>query len=275
MNKFEQENERRPSVEEISESLDLPEDKIDEAMSVNTRHVSVDAPFIDGEDNSLLDVLINDDAPMADRTLLMESLKAEINNALKVLNERERGVIEAFYGINQPEMTLEEIGSKFGLTRERVRQIKNIFRIMKYLKFIALAIVLTAFLPADAAKKPETTKAYLFGFVANFTDSVVYFTDIQEVDKVTILKKSKFLKDRASYSDQLRYYFTNKLNMPHRTCIVSFGLTRKEAEKKYVKMRKIYTEKSGGRYDVRYITENDFKFQAILPDEIVETVESK
>ena len=146
---------------------------------------------------------------------------------------------------------------------------------MKYLKFIALAIVLTAFLPADAAKKPETTKAYLFGFVANFTDSVVYFTDIQEVDKVTILKKSKFLKDRASYSDQLRYYFTNKLNMPHRTCIVSFGLTRKEAEKKYFKMRKIYTEKSGGRYDVRYITENDFKFQAILPDEIVETVESK
>jgi RNA polymerase primary sigma factor len=125
LNKFEQENERRPSVEEISESLDLPEDKIDEAMSVNTRHVSVDAPFIDGEDNSLLDVLINDDAPMADRTLLMESLKAEINNALKVLNERERGVIEAFYGINQPEMTLEEIGTKFGLTRERVRQIKE------------------------------------------------------------------------------------------------------------------------------------------------------
>ena len=125
LNKFEQENERRPSVEEISESLDLPEEKIDEAMSVNTRHVSVDAPFVDGEDNSLLDVLINDDAPMADRTLLMESLKSEINNALKVLNDRERGVIEAFYGINQPEMTLEEIGSKFGLTRERVRQIKE------------------------------------------------------------------------------------------------------------------------------------------------------
>ena len=125
LNKFEQENERRPSVEEISESLDLPEDKIDEAMSVNTRHVSVDAPFVDGEDNSLLDVLINDDAPMADRTLLMESLKSEINNALKVLNDRERGVIEAFYGINQPEMTLEEIGEKFNLTRERVRQIKE------------------------------------------------------------------------------------------------------------------------------------------------------
>ena len=125
LSKFEQENERRPSVEEISEKLDIPEDKIDEALSVNSRHVSVDAPFIDGEDNSLLDVLVNDDAPMADKSLVMESLKSEINNALKTLNERERNVIEAFYGINQPELTLEEIGSKYGLTRERVRQIKE------------------------------------------------------------------------------------------------------------------------------------------------------
>jgi RNA polymerase primary sigma factor len=125
LSKFEQENERRPSIEEIAENLDLPEEKIDEAMSVNSRHVSVDAPFIEGEDNSLLDVLINDDAPMADKSLVMESLKAEVNNALKSLNDRERNVIEAFYGINQPELTLEEIGSKYGLTRERVRQIKE------------------------------------------------------------------------------------------------------------------------------------------------------
>ncbi|MBO6030585.1 MAG: hypothetical protein J6Q22_03855 [Prevotella sp.] len=145
---------------------------------------------------------------------------------------------------------------------------------MKYLKFIALAFVLSAFLTVHADKKdkkPETTKAYLFGFVANFTDSVVYFTDIQEIDNVTILKKTKFLKDRDAYSDQLRYYFTEKLKMPHRTCIVSFGLTRKEAEKKYVKMRNLYTEKNAGRYDVRYLSENDFKFQAILPVEITET----
>jgi len=141
---------------------------------------------------------------------------------------------------------------------------------MKYLKFIALAVVLSVFLPADAAKKPETTKAYLFGFAANFTDSVVYFTDIQEIDSVTILKKTKFLKDRDSYSDQLRYYFSDKLKMPHRTCIVSYALTRKKAEKKYVKMRKLYTEKNAGRYDVRYITENDFKFQAIIPVVITE-----
>ena len=123
LNKFEQENERRPSVDEISEQIDLPEEKVGEAMLANNRHVSVDAPFIDGEDNSLLDVLVNDDAPMADRQLVIESLRAEIDNVLKTLNERERRVIQAFYGIGEPEMTLEEIGNKYGLTRERVRQI--------------------------------------------------------------------------------------------------------------------------------------------------------
>ena len=125
LNKFEQENERRPSVDEIAEQTDLPQEKVDEAMLVNTRHVSVDAPFIDGEDNSLLDVLVNDDAPMADRQLVVESLRSEISNVLKTLNERERCVIKAFYGIGEPEMTLEEIGNKYGLTRERVRQIKE------------------------------------------------------------------------------------------------------------------------------------------------------
>ena len=134
---------------------------------------------------------------------------------------------------------------------------------MKYLKFFALAVVLMAFLPADAAKKPETTKAYLFGFVANFTDSVVYFTDIQEIENVTIQKKTKFLKDRDAYSDQLRYYFTDKLNMPHRTCIVSFGLTRKEAEKKYLKLKKKYMSKDGIIHGMKYLTSADFKFTAI------------
>ena len=125
VNKFEQENERKPSLEEISERVDLPQDKIGEAMKVSARHVSVDTPFAEGEDNSLLDVLVNNDSPMADNTLVMESLRAEINNALQTLNERERNIIEAFFGINQPEMTLEEIGEKYGLTRERVRQIKE------------------------------------------------------------------------------------------------------------------------------------------------------
>ena len=125
LSKFEQENERRPSIEEISEHIDLPEDKIDEAMHVTGRQISVDAPFVEGEDNSLLDILVNDDAPMADRQLVMESLQSEIANALQMLSERERNIITAFYGIGQSEMTLEEIGNKFRLTRERGRQIKE------------------------------------------------------------------------------------------------------------------------------------------------------
>ena len=125
LNKFEQENERRPSLEEIADKIDLPEDKIIDAMKVNGRHVSVDAPFIDGEDNSLLDVFPNADAPSADQQLVDESLRDEISRALGSLNERERAIVEFFFGIGQPEMTLEEIGDKYGLTRERVRQIKE------------------------------------------------------------------------------------------------------------------------------------------------------
>lgn len=125
LNKFEQENERRPSIDEIADKVDIPHEKIEEAMKVNNRHVSVDAPFSDGDENCLLDVLPNDDAPMADKTLVLESLREEIKRALSTLNEREKNIIEAFFGINQTEMTLEEIGERYGLTRERVRQIKE------------------------------------------------------------------------------------------------------------------------------------------------------
>ena len=125
LSKFEQENERRPSVEEISLVINLPEDKVDEAINANTRHVSVDAPFSEGDEGSLLDVLVNESSPMADRQLVAESLRDEIKSALRMLNDRERNVIEAFFGINGPELTLEEIGEKYGLTRERVRQIKE------------------------------------------------------------------------------------------------------------------------------------------------------
>lgn len=125
ISKFEQLNERRPSLEEIAEHIDLPEDKIDAAMSITGHHVSVDAPFAEGEDNSLLDVLVNEDIPTTDRELVIESLKEEIRNALNVLTERERKVIEDSYGIGRPELTLEEIGTKYNLSRERVRQIKE------------------------------------------------------------------------------------------------------------------------------------------------------
>ena len=125
LNRFEQENERRPSLDEIADKIDLPEDKIADALKVTGKQVSVDAPFVEGEESSLLDILPNTNAPMADNELVKESLRNEIDRALQTLNERERNIIEAFYGINQPEMTLEEIGDKFGLTRERVRQIKE------------------------------------------------------------------------------------------------------------------------------------------------------
>ena len=125
ISKFEQLNERRPSLDEIAEHIDLPAEKIDEAMSVSGHHVSVDAPFVEGEDNSLLDVMVNEDIPSTDKDLVMESLKSEIRHALSILTDRERKVIEDSYGINGQELTLEEIGVKYGLSRERVRQIKE------------------------------------------------------------------------------------------------------------------------------------------------------
>ncbi len=123
--KFEQEHERKPSPEELADSLELPADKVADTLRVSGRHVSVDAPFVDGEDNSLLDVLVNNDSPNADRSLIMESLAKEIHRALPTLTERESDIIRLFFGIGCQEMTLEEIGERFGLTRERVRQIKE------------------------------------------------------------------------------------------------------------------------------------------------------
>ena len=113
------------SPEELAESLELPADKVADTLRVSGRHVSVDAPFVDGEDNSLLDVLVNNDSPNADRALIMESLAKEIYRALATLTERESDIIRLFFGIGCQEMTLEEIGERFGLTRERVRQIKE------------------------------------------------------------------------------------------------------------------------------------------------------
>lgn len=125
--KFEQEYERRPSIEEIAEGIDLPEEKVEDAMKSNTRHISVDAPFsADDESNTLLDVLEDTSTPDADNELVTESLRAEITKALSILKERERQIVEASYGIGAGgEMTLEEIGAKYGLSRERVRQIKE------------------------------------------------------------------------------------------------------------------------------------------------------
>ena len=124
--KLEQEFEREPSAEELAEILDLPIDKVSDTMKVSGRHVSMDAPFANGEESSLLDVLVNLDSPKADNGLMNESLSKEIDRAFSTLTERERDVVKLFFGIGLNHgLTLEEIGDKFDLTRERVRQIKE------------------------------------------------------------------------------------------------------------------------------------------------------
>ena len=124
--KLEQEFERPPSSDELATALDLPEEKVKDTLKVSGRHVSVDAPFVDGEDNSLLDVMVNNDSPKADIELMKESLQREIERSLSTLSDREKDVVMLFFGIGmQHGLTLEEIGAKFDLTRERVRQIKE------------------------------------------------------------------------------------------------------------------------------------------------------
>ena len=123
--RFEQEHERKPSAEELANELGLDVDKVADTLKMSGRHVSVDAPFVEGEDNSLLDVMPNDDSPIADRGLINESLSREIDRALATLTQREADIIRMFFGIGVPEKTLEEIGEEYHLTRERVRQIKE------------------------------------------------------------------------------------------------------------------------------------------------------
>ena len=123
--RFEQEHERKPSAEELANELGLDVDKVADTLKMSGRHVSVDAPFVEGEDNSLLDVMPNDDSPIADRGLINESLSREIDRALATLTQREADIIRMFFGIGVPEKTLEAIGEEYHLTRERVRQIKE------------------------------------------------------------------------------------------------------------------------------------------------------
>ncbi|MDL2215003.1 sigma-70 family RNA polymerase sigma factor [Dysgonomonas sp. OttesenSCG-928-M03] len=123
--RFEQENERRPSAEELSEELDLSIEKIGDTINVSNRHISVDAPFAEGEDNSLLDIMADTNIPITDNSLICESLHKEIERVLSTLTERESEIVKMFFGIGCHEMSLEEIGNQFHLTRERVRQIKE------------------------------------------------------------------------------------------------------------------------------------------------------
>jgi RNA polymerase primary sigma factor len=124
--KLEQQYEREPSPAEISKLLEIPEEKISDSMRVSNRQVSFDAPFVQGETNNLLDVMVNPDAPQADSTLMNQSLHDEIKRSLSTLSEKEREVLMLYYGIGMSHaLSLEEIALKFDLTRERVRQIKE------------------------------------------------------------------------------------------------------------------------------------------------------
>ncbi|HLO60756.1 MAG TPA: RNA polymerase sigma factor RpoD/SigA [Bacteroidales bacterium] len=122
---LEQTHEREPSPEEVAAILELPEGKVAGTLELSGRHLSVDAPFSDGEENSLLDVLPSHDTPTTDNKLIEESLAKEIERTLSTLPDKESSVIRAFYGIGTKPMSLEEIGATIGISRERTRQIKE------------------------------------------------------------------------------------------------------------------------------------------------------
>jgi len=123
---LEQEFEREPSAEEIADALDMTPYEVTDTLKMSGRHLSMDAPFNQGEDNRLLDILHNDQLPPPDTVLMGDSLKKEVDRALATLSPREAEVIRLYFGLNiEHPLTLEEIGEKFSLTRERVRQIKE------------------------------------------------------------------------------------------------------------------------------------------------------
>jgi len=143
--RLEQEFERPPSVEEIAQKLDIPEHKLDKAMRITTRYVSMDAPIAEDEDTKFLDVFVSDDTPRTDNNLMRESLNKEIQRSLSTLTEKERDVINLYYGIGMNHgLTLDEIGAKFNLTRERVRQIKE--KAIRRLKHTSRSKLLKAYL---------------------------------------------------------------------------------------------------------------------------------
>lgn len=136
---------------------------------------------------------------------------------------------------------------------------------MKSFKYLFIAAILASALTVTgvSAKRKMMPRVYMFGFCASFTDSTVYFTNVQAVDSAWMDTKTKFLLGRDNYSYQLRDYFTYNQNMPNRTCIVMFGEKKKDVEEKYMKLKKKYTIKAKDMYDVKYLSESDFKFKPI------------
>ena len=137
---------------------------------------------------------------------------------------------------------------------------------------MALAILLLVAAPLTAQaqnaqqniqKNFKVPHAYMFGFAASFNDSLIFFTDIQQVDSVWLTKKKGFLAGKSNYAYQLRNYCEEKMELPKRTCVIVSSVKRKDVEKKYKKMMKKYVGKKAKNYDVRYISSSDFKFHVV------------
>ena len=138
---------------------------------------------------------------------------------------------------------------------------------LKHALFTAILLAASAYMPASA-KNIMVPKAYMFGFIASFNDSIVFFTDIQEVDSVWVMEKKKLiLAGRSSYAAQLRDFFSSGFNLNNRTCVVISDTKHKDVEKKYAKMKKQYTVKNANRYDVHYVDATEFKFRPVNMDD--------
>lgn len=143
-NKFVQENERRPSPDEVAEALGVDDNKVNNVVFSSGRHISMDAPLVEDEDSCLLDLMTSQDNEVTDSMLISESMKEEVHRALDALPEREAEVIKMYFGINTPELGLEEIGNRLNLSRERVRQIKE--KALSLLRHAQIGTVLKEYL---------------------------------------------------------------------------------------------------------------------------------
>ena len=139
---------------------------------------------------------------------------------------------------------------------------------MRFLKYIVLTLLVCVAMGAEA-KTVKARHMYIFGFAASFKDSVVYMTEIQDVQGALYDTKTKFLLGRDSYSDQLKAFFKEKMQLSDRVCMVMFSTSKKKAEKKYMKLRKKYIgdKKHPSTYEVRYVTTQDFQFEPVGLDE--------
>lgn len=134
-------------------------------------------------------------------------------------------------------------------------------------RYIFLALILLTLCLGMTAKNKTVQKVYIYGFSASFKDSIVYFTDIQELENVSVAERTNFLYSRDTYSNQLRDYLAGK-DQPLRTCIVSYAFDRKHIEKKYLKLKSKYTKK--GNFDIRYLKSDEFKFEKVVPTQVEE-----